>query len=146
MRSFPAILGILTLLTSYTQADNWPAWRGPNDSGSTAKGPYPAYLSNPENLVWKLPLPGKGCSTPIVWENQIFITGPQKGHDTVSAITWEGKVAWERSIGKERAGKHRNGSGSNPSCVTDGQLVFAYFKSGNFAAVTLEGKEVWKRT
>jgi outer membrane protein assembly factor BamB len=145
MRFFPIILTVLSYMTVFIQAENWPAWRGPHDSGSTAKGPYPANLSDPENLAWKLTLPGKGCSTPIVWENQIFITGPQKGHDTVSAITWEGKVAWEKSIGKERAGKHRNGSGSNPSCVTDGQLVFAYFKSGNFAAVTREGKEVWKK-
>jgi len=144
MRFYPEILTILAVTTVFTQAENWPKWRGPNDSGSTKEGRYPADLSDPKNLIWKLPLSGKGCSTPIVWGKQIFITGPQKGQDTVSAITWNGKLDWEKSIGKERTGKHRNGSGSNPSCVTDGQLIFAYFKSGNFAAVTLGGKEVWK--
>ena len=117
MRFLSKILGVITLLTGFSHAENWPAWRGPNDSGSTTKGPYPADLSNPENLAWKLPLPGKGCSTPIVWENQIFITSPQKDQDTLSAISWEGKVEWSKSIGKERTGKHRNGSGRD-YCLT----------------------------
>ncbi|MEC9081775.1 MAG: hypothetical protein VYE44_08345, partial [Verrucomicrobiota bacterium] len=51
---------------------------------------------------------------------------------------------WQTTIGSERAGKHRNGSGSNPSAITDGKLLFAYFKSGNLASFTLNGKLIWK--
>ena len=145
MRLFSSIVLFLAFQSTTLRPDNWPAWRGSNNKGAATSGQYPANLSDPENLVWKLPLPGKGCSTPIVWENQIIITGPKEAQDTVSAITWAGKVAWTESIGKERAGKHRNGSGSNPSCVTDGELIYAYFKSGNFAALTLKGKVMWKK-
>lgn len=47
-------------------------------------------------------------------------------------------------FGKEDAGKHRNGSGSNASPVTDGNAVFVFFKSGTFAAVELDGKVRWR--
>ena len=138
------VLATVLLFTPLAMADNWPAWRGPNHTGASTSGKYPADLVDPANLAWKLPLTDKGCSTPIVWDNQIFITGPKDGQDTVTAISWEGKVLWEESISKERRGKHRNGSGSNPSCITDGEVVFAYFKSGNLAALSMEGKLLWK--
>lgn len=144
MRLFRLILPLF-LLTSTLHADgNWPAWRGPNAAGAALPGQYPANLSDPKQLAWKLPLPGKGCSTPVVWDKQILITGPKEDQDTITAISWDGKVNWNLSVGKQRPGKHRNGSGSNPSCVTDGKQVYAYFKSGNLAAATLEGKLAWK--
>ena len=145
MRFLRLILPIIALSSTINAADNWPAWRGPHAAGAATGGQYPADLSDPTQLAWKLALSGKGCSTPIVWGKQIFITGPKQGQDTITAVNWDGKVVWTLSAGKERAGKHRNGSGSNPSCVTDGERVFAYFKSGNFAAATLEGKELWKQ-
>ena len=82
MRFFSLFLPIFALATTFASAENWPSWRGPNHSGSTVSGKYPADLTDPANLSWKLALAGKGCSTPIVLENQIFITGPKGGQDT----------------------------------------------------------------
>ena len=87
MRFSPLFLPVFALTATITSADNWPAWRGPNQSGAAISGKYPADLTNPANLAWKLPLADKGCATPIVWENQIFITGPKKGQDTVTVIS-----------------------------------------------------------
>lgn len=95
-------------------------------------------------MLWKVPLPGKGCSTPIVWDNHIFVTAPIDGQDSVLAIDWNGKELWRTKLGTERAGKHRNGSGSNASPATDGKSVFVYFKSGNFAALDFTGKILWQ--
>ena len=123
---------------------NWPNWRGANENGSTASGIYVATFNNEKNVKWKTALPAKGCSTPIVWKEQIIITSPSDGEDTVMAFDWNGKKLWQTEVGDERVGKHRNGSGSNPSAITDGKLLFAYFKSGNLAGFTLEGKLLWK--
>ena len=123
---------------------NWPNWRGANENGSTASGSYVATFNNEKNVKWKTALPAKGCSTPIVWKDQIIITSPSDGEDTVMAFDWNGKKLWQTEVGDERAGKHRNGSGSNPSAITDGKLLFAYFKSGNLAGFTLEGRLLWK--
>lgn len=122
---------------------NWPSWRGPNDSGSTTSGTYPVTLDE-NNILWKTKLPGKGCSTPIIWDQHIYLTAPVGGNDALLALDWSGKTLWQTTFGPENKGKHRNGSGSNPSAVTDGKGLFVYFKSGNFAAVEFDGRIRWK--
>ena len=49
-------------------AENWPQWRGPEATSLAAPGNYPEKFSNTENVIWKVKLPGKGSSTPAVWE------------------------------------------------------------------------------
>jgi outer membrane protein assembly factor BamB len=122
---------------------NWPHWRGPEDCGSTKGASYPVKFDG-DHTLWKAPLPGKGCSTPIVWEQRIYLTAPVNGSDAVLAFDWKGKGLWQRRFGPENAAKHRNGSGCNPSPATDGKGVFVYFKSGAFAAVDLDGKVRWQ--
>ncbi|MCH7729389.1 MAG: PQQ-binding-like beta-propeller repeat protein [Planctomycetes bacterium] len=122
---------------------NWPRWRGPQDTGSIEKGNYPVKW-NVDRVLWKTELPGKGCSTPIVWNRRIYVTAPTNGLDSLIAFDGFGKRLWHAEFGKENPGKHRNGSGCNPSPVTDGDSVFVYFKSGTLAAVDLAGEVRWE--
>lgn len=134
------------LCTACAVADvktDWSNWRGPTAHGSTTLGSYPSQL-NEINLRWRAALPGKGCSTPIVLGQTIYLTAPARGKDSLLAIDWSGKETWRATFAQEIAGKHRNGSGSNASPVTDGQGIFVYFKSGTFAAVNLDGTIRWK--
>ena len=101
--------------------NTWPGWRGPLSAGSTPTGSYASGWADGKNILWTAPLPGKGCSTPVVWGESIFITVPIEGEDGIMAFDWKGKVQWQSRMGKGRGGKHRNGSGSNPSVVTDGK-------------------------
>src|SRR5688572_14989680 len=55
--------------------DDWPRWRGPNDNGSIAAGRY-AVKWESEQVLWKARLPGKGCSTPVIWKQRIYLTAP----------------------------------------------------------------------
>ena len=123
---------------------NWPHWRGPLDNGSADSGSYPVKWDTTSNVLWKAELPGKGCSTPIVWDQRIFLTAPADGQDALLAFDWSGKLQWQTALGPERAGKNAHGSGSNPSPVTDGQSVFVYFKSGDLAALDFDGKIRWQ--
>lgn len=125
-------------------AGNWPHWRGPDQTSLAEPGSYPVVFSNTENVLWKVELPGKGSSTPIVWEDRIFVTSGNNGQDGVRACDWTGKLLWEKTLGPERPGKHKNGSGSNPSPITDGKNLFVYFKSGTVASLTLAGELNWK--
>jgi outer membrane protein assembly factor BamB len=52
--------------------DNWPAWRGPLGSGVSPTGNPPLTWSETQNVRWKVPVPGKGTSSPIVWGDKIF--------------------------------------------------------------------------
>ena len=123
-------------------ASDWPRWRGPADSGSIEAGNYPAML-NDTSLVWKAELPGKGCSTPIVVNDTIYLTAPAGGRDALLAFSRAGKQLWLTAFEQENAGKHRNGSGCNASPISDGSAIYVYFKSGTLAAVNPDGKVRW---
>ncbi len=132
------------LLGSVVMAEDWPRWRGPRDNGTAAAGIYPSVWTANTNLLWKVPLPGKGCSTPIVWAHRIYLTAPVEGQDAVLAFDWNGKLLWQTKLGPGRLGKHKAGSGCNPSVTTDGDGLFAYFKSGTLAALEMDGKLRWQ--
>jgi outer membrane protein assembly factor BamB len=148
-RSF-VLLSITTaaaLMASAALAEtntNWPHWRGPRDNGSNESGSYPVQWDATTNVLWKAPLPGKGCSTPIVWNERIYVTAPAQGQDSLLAFDWSGQALWQTALGSERPGKNKNGSGSNPSPATDGTAIFTYFKSGTLAGVELDGKVRWQ--
>ena len=125
-------------------ADNWPQWRGPQGTSVAQEGDYPTEFSSSQNVLWKVKLPGAGSSTPIVWDDQIFVTGGNQGQDSVQAYNWQGELVWQKTLGPERPGKHKNGSGSNSSPITDGKNLYVYFKSGTVASLTLAGELNWK--
>lgn len=140
-----AVLTVTVQLSAAEIPDRyWPRWRGPADSGSAALADCPVKFSQDEGHLWKVALPGIGCSTPVVWGEHILLTSTLNGKDLALAYDWSGKQIWKAEIGTGVPGKHRNGSGSNPSIVTDGERVFAYFKSGNLAGLDFAGNVLWQ--
>jgi hypothetical protein len=142
-------------------AENWPQWRGPLGTGVAAAGDYPVTFSDTEGVAWKVKLPGKGSSTPAVWGDRIFVScaigespeaiGFGRGRmkestakDGLVCYDMQGNELWRRELGTERPGKHPNGSGSNPSPVTDGKHVVVFYKSGTLACFDVVGKELWR--
>jgi hypothetical protein len=69
-----AIILPFQLILSYTQKQNWPQFRGPDDNMVVASANLPEKWSNDTNIIWKTPLDGAGFSSPIVWGNKVFIT------------------------------------------------------------------------
>ncbi len=121
----------------------WGQWRGSDQSGVANISTFesPAQLS----VDWQTPIPGRGGSTPAIADGQIFLTSgfDDKNH-LLSFDAKTGKAGWKVALGTDRGGKHRKGGGSNPSPVTDGQNVVAYFRSGDLAAVGTDGKVRWQ--
>lgn len=140
-----AILVATFLSASATvSAENWPNWRGPHFNGTAEKGDYPVEWGKDKNVKWKVDLPAFGSSTPAVWGDKIFVTSPRGNENIVFCFDFKGTKLWESSLGEQVAGKHKMGSGSNPSPVTDGKHVWVYFKSGDFGCLDFHGKIVWK--
>lgn len=140
------MLMILMVMTAHSQ--NWPQWRGPEANGIAASGTYPVNFSATDDLLWKAELPGKGGSTPIVWEDRIFITSgvgeKSEGEDGVLCFDLTGRLLWQVKLGKQSPGRHPRGSGSCPSVITDGERLFVFFKSSTLAALDFEGNILWK--
>jgi outer membrane protein assembly factor BamB len=141
--SFIIVLG----MAFSAQAENWPQWRGPNLNGSTSESNLPDTLDPQRNQVWALDLPGHGASTPIVWNDRIFITSMDRSTRNLVGICVDratGKILWQREIGIGSQANQMNNL-SSPSAITDGRRVFFYFGSGDLAAFTLDGEPIWSR-
>jgi hypothetical protein len=46
---------------------NWPQFRGPDAMGIADNPDLPDRWSTNENVAWKIEMPGRGWSSPIVW-------------------------------------------------------------------------------
>jgi outer membrane protein assembly factor BamB len=122
----------------------WWNWRGAQGNGNAGDGNYPTRWSEQQNIQWKVPLGGRGGSTPIVVDQQIILTAGIHGRNSLLAFDFNGRLKWQQSLGEEREGKHKKGSGSNSSPVSDGEKIFAYYKSGDLACCDLQGKVLWQ--
>ena len=58
---------------------NWPQWRGPASQGISEETNLPTEWSSTKNVQWKTPIEGRGHSSPIVWDNRIFLTTSIEG-------------------------------------------------------------------
>ena len=144
------VTGLAAVLTVATlsAAENWPQWRGPALNGvAPAKG-LPLKWSTTENIAWKLPMPGRSGSTPIIWGEYIFLNvGTQDATGDLELWALDrngGKVLWKGHIA---GGNHtqRKQNMSSPSPVTDGQTVWAMTGVGVLKAFDFKGKELWAR-
>ena len=100
--SFAFLLSTVAFSCWADSQRRWPAWRGPEASGSSWKGSYPSNFDAVENLLWKVSLPGKGCSTPVVWDDHVLLTSPVEGKDAVLAFDWNGRKHLQTQVGDER--------------------------------------------
>jgi len=145
IRRVLAISAVLVLSLSAARADNWPQWRGPNLNGTSNEKNLPVKWTTEENVVWKLGLPSWSGSTPIIWQDRIFLNVA----DGDSLSLWcvdkiKGAVLWKQPLGGGNV-KMRKQNMSSPSPVTDGRAVYVMTGTGVFKAFDFNGKEIWAR-
>ena len=135
---------LTTMAVEPTRSESsWPQWRGSAQDGVAVSGEYPMRWSE-ATAAFKATVPGLGGSTPVVAGDQVFLTSGVDGKNTLMAMGMEdGSLAWRLELGSDKGNKHRKGSGSNPSPVTDGKNVVAYYRSGDLACVSTDGKKKW---
>ncbi len=140
----PGIYPVKKTTPHHDAVDNWPNWRGPTLNGHAHGSGYATSWSQTQNVIWHVPLPGLGASTPAVWGNHIVITCAVDGRNVAICFDFNGQKIWERKLGPERPGKHKKATGCNSSPITDGQHVWVYYKSGELACLNLEdGEVIW---
>ena len=148
MRRFVLLLALVPLAVASLAADNWPHWRGPSMDGTSSERGLPTTWSATENVAWKLPLPAFSGSTPIVWNDTIFLNVATEA-DTGAIELWavdrnKRAVAWKRPLaGENKRGRKQNMS--SPSPVTDGRHVWVMTGTGILKAFDFAGKELWAR-
>lgn len=151
MRQSLLILAVVFVsLSSVAQGGDWPAFRGPQGNGWSDEKNVPIEWSKDKNVKWKVALPDKGNSSPIVVGDRVFVTCAQeKGQK-------RGLYCFDRASGSERwsrvvdFGKVLPTHDTNPYCaptpVSDGKLVVVWHGSAGLFCYDLDGNEVWKRS
>jgi outer membrane protein assembly factor BamB len=135
----------LFLVSPAARADNWPQWRGPTQDGVSKETNIPTDWSDTKNIAWKLPLPGRGASTPIIWGDRIFVTSMDGQDVALLCVSTAGKELWKRKLGTgSRMYMRDEGDNASPTPCTDGKHVWALVGTGDFACFDLDGKEVWR--
>ena len=166
------LLEVTAVFASADAGRNWPQWRGPLSTGVAPLADPPVEWSETRNVRWKIELPGKGHSTPVIWGGSIFLTtaipygeavpppvGYRPGaHDNLRVVSGQelvvlainrrdGKILWQRTVHKDipHEGGHETGSFASHSPVTDGENVYAYFGSAGLYCLDANSGELkWK--
>jgi outer membrane protein assembly factor BamB len=145
LHSFFCLVASIAFLASGAFAGNWPQWRGPKLNGTSDERNLPLKWSATENLSWKLPLPDRSGSTPIVWGERIFLNVAEGDNLFLWCVDrTKGTLAWKKPLG---SGNHRQRKQnmSSPSPVTDGKSVYVMTGTGILKGFDFEGRELWAR-
>jgi outer membrane protein assembly factor BamB len=146
MAVFAVLLGFAPTL----QAGDWPQFRGPGGRGVSSEVGLPTQWSATEGLRWKVELPGRGLSNPVISGGRVFVTacsGYQQTRLHVICLDQAtGKRLWERQLWAT-GNTYCNDTTcmAAPTPVTDGQGVYALFATGDLVAFDRDGNLLWYR-
>ena len=131
-------------------ADHWPMWRGAKGDGTCSESNLPETWSAGENVAWKVKLPDRGNSTPVIWGEKLFLTQAIEKEGKRLLLCFDkktGKQLWDAgTLYREKELTHA----TNPYCAaspaTDGERVIVFHASAGVFCYDMDGKELWKRT
>ena len=152
---------------------NWPGFRGPSASGVADGQGLPDTWNgvSGEHIAWKTPIPGLAHSSPIVWDDRVYLTsaissrpdatfkpglyGAGTASEDRTKQRWvvialdrrSGRTLWERTAytGVPKEKRHIKATYANSTPATDGRYIVAFFGSQGLYAFDRNGKEVWAR-
>jgi outer membrane protein assembly factor BamB len=150
----------------------WGQWRGPLDTGVATTADPPVEWSETKNIKWKVRNVGHGTSSPIVWEDRIFLTtsvphgaesDPDSGvrpgaHDNTTKVQEtkflvlavnreDGEMLWQTTVAYQipHESRHDTGSYASASPTTDGERIYAFFGSNGLYCLDWNGEVLWEK-
>jgi outer membrane protein assembly factor BamB len=129
---------------------DWWRFRGPDGTSYIARANIPIDFGDDHGIAWKVDLPGKGPSSPIVVGNKVVVTcSSGANQDQLHVLCFDansGKQLWHQRLwatGNSRC--HPLSANAAPTPTTDGERVYAFFSSNDLACFDLDGKLIWFR-
>lgn len=153
--------------------DNWPQFRGSGGLGIGSGNPPTDWdIRTGRNIAWATQIPGLGHSSPIVWDDRVFLTtavnsdtenpavetgwagGAGRSATDTGEWKWQvlsldlrtGKILWTRDahVGEPSIKRHLKASHANCTPATDGEFLVAFFGSEGLYCFSFEGELIWK--
>lgn len=160
-------LALFVIAAQNLLASDWPQFRGPAGQGVSTARKVPLEWDTAANVAWSSNLPGLGWSSPVVFQDRIYLTTAVE--DNVDALSDEGdtaegeaqpsfslqtlcldvatgEVLWSSEITKVPAGTsiHSKNSHASPTPIVTADRVYVHFGTYGTAALDLQGNLVWK--
>ena len=122
------MLALLLGVAAPANSEEWPNWRGPRGDGTSLETGLPVEWDSAaepaKNVVWKVPVPGKGHASPIVWQDRIFVVSALLESEERILLSFDresGRLLWQKLILKSPLeGKHELNSFASSTPATDG--------------------------
>lgn len=161
-QSILAVVGFSLLALNANARENWPRFLGPNGVAAVKEAKVPLTWSDTENIAWKTALPGPGSSSPVVWEDRIFITcwsgyADKEGANDMAKLQRhlvclnraDGRILWDKTVPAKQPEDPFQGFISEHGYathtpVTDGKSVFVFFGKSGALAFDFDGKQLWQ--
>ena len=133
---------------------NFPFFRGQDSRGIAGGSGYPTEWdgSSGKNIGWKIQLPSAGKSSPVIWDDKIFITGAEGNQCNVycidkksGSILWTGSAATVPGEPSEPPKMSREEGLAVSTAATNGKAVCAIFANGNLICFDMDGKQKWAK-
>jgi hypothetical protein len=144
-------------------AENWSQFRGEGGNATADKSKAPLQWSATENIAWKSALPGRGASSPVIWDDRVFLTaytgfGTDEAKDAeksqlklhvICIDRRNGKINWDQSISasdktQDFTRRIQDHGYATSTPVTDGEAVYAFFGVSGVVAYDFDGKKLWQ--
>jgi len=146
---------LLVALAVPVGAEDWPQFRGPTGQGHSAESGLPLEWSETRNVVWKVPVPGIGWSSPVVADGVVWLTTAAEVSGRARNARSLRLLAFDAATGRERLNVevfavnspefiHQKNSYASPTPILAGDRVYVHFGAEGTAALTTSGQIVWK--
>ncbi|HMF18715.1 MAG TPA: PQQ-binding-like beta-propeller repeat protein [Gemmataceae bacterium] len=139
---------LLLSCTAASSAQEWTRFRGPNGSGISSAN-LPVRWTE-KDFNWKVKLPGRGHSAPVLWGQRIFVTS---GDDKTGLRILlcldarDGKQLWRKDFPGPLSGKHEDNSFASATPAVDDRHVYvSWANAREYLVIALDhaGKEIWR--
>jgi outer membrane protein assembly factor BamB len=133
---------------------NFPFFRGQDGRGIAGGTGYPTEWDGGtgKNVGWKIQLPKAGKSSPVIWDDRIFVTGAEGNQcelycvdKSSGTILWTGSASGITGEPAELPKMDREGGLAVPTAATNGKVVCAIFANGNIVCYDIKGKQIWAK-
>src|SRR5262245_33153207 len=111
----------------------WARFRGPNGTGIATDKDIPVEFNEKEGILWKVPIPGLGKSSPVVWGERLFLQTASKSDRERTLLCLDvkdGKVLWSQSVSGTKSPFNPANSLATSTPATDGKQVYTVFWDG----------------